>query len=465
MLRKTAIYIFFFSLLTVAPCLSAGTLEMQISGDDLRLHAQAVPLQTILRGFAEKGIRVQIDPELNPLISVSFEKRDMQKGLRSLLQELDHVLIWESFPGTSEIRLTGIQIFESGKKSRMRPLPFTGNFDVIKNPKDGSLMIRDEILLRPAPGLSPKNFDQFLKSIGGEVLAYDTRTGIYRVRLPENSNIPALAKEIAGNRNIAGAEPNYAYPVQLPYRNISPDVPEAGYVNPVPPQGNVRIAVLDSGLQPGAGMEEYVAAALDAVHPENSLGDSLGHGTQMALIASGAVRPYGVSDTSALPIIPIRSFDDKGMTTSYSMIRSIDFALENGARVLSMSWGSDTQSGFLEQSLKEADAKGLILVAAAGNEPTGKEVWPAAYPSVIGVGALGPDGEKWEKSNYGSSVTVMAPGFASLPVGYKGEAGAYAGTSIAAAYVANRIADYLSKHPEAGKEDVYKFLQTGSPGH
>jgi subtilisin family serine protease len=112
----------------------------------------------------------------------------------------------------------------------------------------------------------------------------------------------------------------------------------------------------------------------------------------------------------------------------------------------------------LESALDYARSKGLIVVASAGNEPTGKPVYPAAFPSVIGVGALAPDGKSWENSNYGDFVSVYAPGFATLPVGYKGDPGAYAGTSISAAYAANVIADYLSEHPEATSQEVLDAL-------
>ncbi|MBW1828933.1 MAG: S8 family serine peptidase, partial [Deltaproteobacteria bacterium] len=110
----------------------------------------------------------------------------------------------------------------------------------------------------------------------------------------------------------------------------------------------------------------------------------------------------------------------------------MDFALKNGARVMSLSLGAETNSKFLSSAFEYAESKGLFIVASAGNEPTGKPIYPAAYPSVIGIGALRPDGKKWGKSNYGDFVEFEAPGFAKLPVGYKGEPGIYAGTSISA---------------------------------
>ena len=92
---------------------------------------------------------------------------------------------------------------------------------------------------------------------------------------------------------------------------------------------------------------------------------------------------------------------------------------------MSLSWGSETGSNFLENTLDYASSKDLIIVASAGNKPTGKPVYPAAYSSVIGVGALDPGGKAWENSNYGSFVMLYAPGFATLPVGYNGSPGTY----------------------------------------
>jgi hypothetical protein len=101
----------------------------------------------------------------------------------------------------------------------------------------------------------------------------------------------------------------------------------------------------------------------------------------------------------------------------------------------------------------------MLILASAGNEPTGKPYYPAAYSSVIGVGALGPDGQRWEKSNYGEFVTLAAPGFATLPVGYEGDPGTYAGTSISTAYAANRMASYLSENPEASVEEILRSFR------
>jgi hypothetical protein len=191
----------------------------------------------------------------------------------------------------------------------------------------------------------------------------------------------------------------------------------------------------------------------------------MGHGTQMAMIATGMVTPAGGMKNNGddfVSIIPVKIFDEQGLTSNFTLIRSLDFALGNGAKVVSLSWGTETDSDFLRQSMDQAAANGAIIVAAAGNQPTGIPIYPAAYDSVIGVGALTPDGTPWEESNYGDFVSISAPGIAAFPIGNQGDAGIYAGTSISTAYVAGKAAKFLSDTPRATTADVYTFL--GLPG-
>jgi len=457
------IFVYYTILAIILLCATGvHALEVRITGDKLSLHADQVPLQSILQCLADLGITIRIDPQLNPRISASFEDQDIQKALDSILKSLDHVLIWESIEGSPGpiTKLAEIQVFKPGKKELMKPLGRRSRLSIARDPRDGSLFVNNELLLRLKPGMSLLEFERLLRQIGGTVVDSNAAMGIYKIRLPENSDVPILVEQITKHPGVAKAEPNYAYPISMPYRDPVPPVSTSDFSVPPTPAGAVPIAILDTGLDPGLGLEGLVLTSLDALNPDESISDSLGHGTQMALIATGVVKPYGVSSDaeSHNPIIPIRAFDDNGFISNYDIMRSIDFALQNGARVMSLSWGSETRSDFLENDLDYASSKGLIIVASAGNEPTGKPVYPAAYRSVIGVGALGPDSKPWERSNYGDFVMLYAPGFASFPVGYKGDPGSYAGTSISAAFAANTIANYLSRNPEATMQEVFNAL-------
>ncbi|MFC1534835.1 S8 family serine peptidase [Thermodesulfobacteriota bacterium] len=441
----------------------AEAFEIKIIEDRLSLHANEIPLQSILQRLVNQGVKVRIDPQINPKITGSFINRDIRQGLDSVLKSLDHVLVWKSIAGPfgSIIKLDEIHVFRPGKKGLIRPLIPTVGRSIDRDPQDGSTFIKNELLLRLKPGVTLSEFKRILEKLGGTVLDGNTAVGIYRILLPENSDIPTLIESISDHPGIAKAEPNYAYPIPTPYRNPSLSAASfPAFPNIHAPEGTAPVAIIDTGLAQGSGLEGYVLASLDILNPEKPLSDPLGHGTQMALIAAGIVKPYGARDTTGTfnPIIPIRAFDDSGYISNFDIIHSIDFAVKNGARVMSLSWGSEIRSDFLEDDLDYAASKGLIVVASAGNEPTGRRVYPAAFRSVIGVGALGPDGKPWENSNYGDFVMLRAPGFAWLPVGYKGEPGTYAGTSISTAFVANHIASFLSQKPDATINEILNYL-------
>jgi len=412
--------------------------------------------------MADLGISIRIDPLINPKISASFEDRDIQKGLDSILKSLNYILIWGSVEGPPGpiVRLSEIQVFKPGNKEFIRPLHSRSTLSIVGNPRDRSLFVKDEILLRLKPGMNLLEFKRLLKQIGGTVAAGNAVMGIYKIRLPENSDVLSLVEQLIRHPGIAKAEPNYAYPISTPCKISAPNIPDSGACNTSELGGAAPGAILDTGLIPDTRLKDYVLASLDALNPDESISDPFGHGTQMALIAAGVVKPYGVKTNSEtqIPIIPIRTFDDNGFTSNFNIMESIDFAINNGARVMSLSWGSEIRSDFLENALDYASSKNLIIVAAAGNEPTGKPVYPAAYSSVIGVSALEPGGKAWENSNYGSFVMLYAPGFATLPVGYKGDPGVYAGTSISTAFVTNIIANYLLQNPEATRQEVFNAL-------
>ena len=444
--------IWIYAAIIMLSAANAMAFDLRIAGEKIYLQAVAEPLQNILRRMAQQGIRVRIDPQLNPDISAAFENRDIREAIAEIVKPYDHVLVWEKAPDkSSTFRLSEIQVFRAGKKDIMRDLS-TRVFSLAEDRKNGALFVRDELLLRIK---SRTDLARLLGKIGGTVIEQHEALGIYKVRLPPGADIPAIVDIINASPGVAQAAPDFAYPINQPYRTDR-SLPSGGIAKVFPQDGKAPVAVLDSGLMPGIGPDGFVLASLDAVSPTHPMSDNVGHGTQMALIASGLVKPFGTirEDGGQIPVIAVRAMDDNGFTTDFTVLKSIDYALEKGARVISMSWGSANESIFLEKIMDYAVSKGMIVVASAGNEPTGKPVYPAAYPAVIGVGAIYPDGKTWEKSNYGSFVDLYAPGFAALPVGYKGDPGIYGGTSISAAFVANRIADYWSKNPESSIQQI-----------
>jgi thermitase len=104
-----------------------------------------------------------------------------------------------------------------------------------------------------------------------------------------------------------------------------------------------------------------------------------------------------------------RTFDQQ------DAINAIDYAIDNGARIISMSWSNTVDNGMLHDKLDEAWGAGLLLIASAGNDSGEVIKYPGAYSSVIAVAATDQSDVKTDYSNYGSWVDICAPGFNVTP--------------------------------------------------
>jgi subtilisin family serine protease len=139
-------------------------------------------------------------------------------------------------------------------------------------------------------------------------------------------------------------------------------------------------------------------------------------------------------------LVPIKAFDAYGNTTNFAVINAIYQAINAGVDVLNMSFTSVQSSQILRAAINAAKGSGIAMVAAVGNDGADESLYPAAYPTVIGVAATDLNDHLTGFSNYGSAVTVTAPG-AYLVSTFPG--GRYAmvwGTSFSTPLVSGTIA-------------------------
>lgn len=228
-----------------------------------------------------------------------------------------------------------------------------------------------------------------------------------------------------------------------------------------------------------------------AVEPIQLLvgGGNPGHGTHCAgNVAARGDNGKGIAGVAPkVKIMAIRFISEEGMGTTAGAIKAIRYSVDNGAKVLSNSWGSEGESAddpdnkALREAIQYAEAKDVLFVAAAGNGHQGKGYdndtdkmpgVPASYEydNIVSVAAMDSAGAKGSFSNWGpKTVDIGAPGVAvfSTTVGGNysdtvidqyGIKVTWDGTSMACPHVAGAAALYWSANPTKNFREVKEAM-------
>jgi subtilisin family serine protease len=109
-------------------------------------------------------------------------------------------------------------------------------------------------------------------------------------------------------------------------------------------------------------------------------------------------------------ILSIKSFTNDGMGTVSAIVAGIYYAVDNGAQVINASWSATSASPEMQKALQYAFTNKVVVVAAVANDHSTELVYPAAYANTLGVACVESTGLRCVFSDYGSDVTIAAPG-------------------------------------------------------
>lgn len=204
----------------------------------------------------------------------------------------------------------------------------------------------------------------------------------------------------------------------------------------------VKVAVLDTGITNHAMLNGVKITHVDLVKDGQAFN---GHGTAMAsLIAGRDAENGGVAPASE--ILDFRVADSKGRGDVANVAQGIMQAVDAGARLINISLGTSADAVMLRQAVAYAQSRGVVIVAAAGNEQETQLAYPAAYAGVISVAAVDAQGRQAYFSNSGEGLTIAAPGVGIIS-GYSDNKTVIGnGTSQAAAITSGAISALLSRN-------------------
>lgn len=225
---------------------------------------------------------------------------------------------------------------------------------------------------------------------------------------------------------------------------------------------SVKVAILDTGIDkthPDIG--EKIVSQIN-LSDSDTVQDVYGHGTHVAgIVAATTNNATGVAGMGySIKLANVKVLDDDG-SGYYSWIADgITWAADQGIPVINMSLGGSSKSQTLQNAVRYAWDKGVVMVAAAGNGGSSTYSYPAAYQEVISVAATDSSDQKASFSNYGTWVEVAAPGvsiFSTVPtypngLGNAQNYGNLSGTSMATPFVSGLAGLILSTSSRTNAE-------------
>ena len=369
------------------------------------------------------------------------------------------------------------KLHKAGKKKKMKVEGLEGSYLVWVYPREGETLEDVARAYGQAAGVEYAEVDQLV-----------------RVDLEPNDGLYPLQWALDNQGQMYPESGNYNHPPGTVDSDI--DAPEAWDIWAGGPE--IVVAVVDTGVdyqhrdlmsniwineaEAGgeAGIDDDDNGYVDDVRgwdfttyedegPDNDPMDQSGHGTHVSgiIAAEGdnGLDTAGVCHHGRVMAVKFLNKDGEGWLSD--AVRAIYYAVENGADVISNSWGAEGHSEALREAIDYAHSRGAIIVASAGNEDSNTVVYPAGYEHVISVAATDSMDQRATFSNYGQWVDIAAPGvdilslrsqFAVIGTMYDSYTTILSGTSMSCPHVSGACALIWSMYGGISSDEVESIL-------
>ena len=269
------------------------------------------------------------------------------------------------------------------------------------------------------------------EEFNGELISYDYDIAV--VELPEDVSVEsAVIASTDMSNDLPAIWPNVYYELEFEDFNVTYDpylydssqyyqwaheyigteyVWAKGYRG----QG-VRVAILDTGLNEAhediddnvIGGKDFSGGSISENHVDNG---STGHGSHCAGIIAGEYNDlYGSGIAPEANVCSLCVFTPSGTSKTSNIVRAIEYAIDEGFDVMSMSFGSGSYDGKTAEAILKAYNSGVAVFCSAGNDKNSSKHYPSSYPGAISIGAINETGSIASFSNYGEDVDFAFPG-------------------------------------------------------
>ncbi|MNX58910.1 Thermophilic serine proteinase precursor [compost metagenome] len=350
--------------------------------------------------------------------------------------------------------------------------PFTGNTNGTPNAAVNAAAVPGEILVKFRPGISSNSVKAMSAQLGMKQVGSVNRLGVVTMKVTGDAK--ATIAKLQQNGNVLYAEPNYmAYASDFKVEKVvnDPRLAEQWAINKIsaPAAWDVNmgskktlLAIVDTGVDYNhPDLAGRVDKGYDFINNDEDAMDDQGHGTHCAGIAAAGTND-GVGIAGLAPgvsILAVKVLSASGGGSYESVASGITYAADRGAHVISMSLGGGASSQAIQDAVNYAISKGSLVVAAMGNNGRESKSYPAACDGVMAIGATDINDAKASFSQYGSWISVGAPGHNILSTIPGNKYAVYSGTSMATPYAAGLAALVKDTFPSLTANQIRERIE------
>jgi len=403
----------------------------------------------VLERIAEAtGWQVYLEPGARIKVSTKFKDRAPDKALDLLLGNLSRALL----PGTNG-GASRLLVFRNRQNDATQ---------LIKAPGKQVKPIPNELIVTMKPGA---NLEDLAKKLGAKVKGRSAGMNAGRLEFDDADAANAARDALRDHEEVASVDVNYPVGEQ-PQVEGSANAALNLKLQPIKDGQGVIVGLIDSAVQrQGGSLDGFLMPTISVAGESQPPVDRPSHGTSMWETLLGGVSQANESGQgSRVRVLPVDVYGNSPTTSTFEVATGIYEAMRAGATVINLSLGSEGDTPFLYQVIREGRQAGRIFIASAGNTPVTTPTYPAAYSEVIAVTAGDSRGNLASYANRGSFVDMMAPGTTTIT--FNGQTWRVSGTSPAAAYVSGLIAgtaDRSGRSPEQAAAAVQRSSQRVAP--
>jgi hypothetical protein len=399
----------------------ADTFTWNTTRDRVTVDVRGMNVTNLMMSVArETGWHVFLEPGIGHVTSTKFRDLSSGEALRMLLGDVNFALIPET-SGPSRL-----YVFRTARNNATQRISAALTK---KTPR----RVPNELIVKLKPGQS---IEEIARKLGAKVKGSLPEMNAYLLEFEDEQSTNEAAKSLAEDPNVEGTDANYYVDAPEPAQNMISDtsLPPKLQIKPGTDSSGLVVGIVDTAVQSlGSELDKLILKRWSVDGNTSAAGGSEPlHGTTMLESILRGMESMGVTDAGARFKL-YNVFDNNGSTTTWNVATAMVGLVNDGISWMNVSLGSGGDSKFLADVVKDISGRGIAIFAAAGNEPTGQAVFPAAYEGTVAVTALKDKNQLASYANMADFVDLAGPG--SGVVYYQGKPYYVQGTSVSTAWM------------------------------